>query len=93
MDWKLFATVFGTVLLSEIGDKTQLAMLNFASGTSSRLSVFLGGTTALAVGSLVAVLAGDALSKVVPVRVLHFIAAAGFVAIGVVMFIKTLKPA
>jgi putative Ca2+/H+ antiporter (TMEM165/GDT1 family) len=93
MDWKLFGTVFGTVLLTEIGDKTQLAVLTFASGSGSRLAVFLGGTTALALTTLVAVLIGDALSNVVPVRVLHILAAVSFVVIGIVMLIRTLKPA
>jgi putative Ca2+/H+ antiporter (TMEM165/GDT1 family) len=31
MDWKILMTVFGSVFVAELGDKTQLATMLFAS--------------------------------------------------------------
>ena len=48
MDAKLFGTVFTTVFLAELGDKTQLATLAFASDEKrSSWTVFLGAAAAL----------------------------------------------
>ena len=67
MDWKLLFTTFGTVFLAELGDKTQLATLGFASeGSHSRLAVFLGSASALVCTSLLAVLAGGFIARYVP---------------------------
>lgn len=52
MEWKLFLTVFGTVFLAEMADKTQLATLLFAANREvSKLTVFLAATLALAATS------------------------------------------
>jgi putative Ca2+/H+ antiporter (TMEM165/GDT1 family) len=64
MDWKIFAATFSAIFLAEMGDKTQLATMSLASG-SSRWSVFAGSALALCATSLVAVLVGDGLSRVV----------------------------
>ena len=82
MDWKLAATTFGTVFLAELGDKTQLATLVFATGGRSRLPVFLGAAGALVATSAIAVLAGDAVTRVVSPALLKRIAGVAFVAIG-----------
>ena len=66
MDWKLLATTFGAVFVAELGDKTQLATLSLSSGKVNRLTVFLGSASALVCTSLIAVLAGDIISRYVP---------------------------
>lgn len=91
MDWKLFTTVFGTMFLAELGDKTQLATISFACTSKYPLAVFLGGSLALILSTLLAVLVGSGLQKVVPVKILHIIAAIAFIVIGVLLLIKNLR--
>jgi putative Ca2+/H+ antiporter (TMEM165/GDT1 family) len=91
MDWKLLATVFATTFLAELGDKTQLAVMTFTAGGKSPLAVFLGGSLALVLTTLLGVLVGAGLAKVIPAKVLHIAAAAGFVIIGILMLVNTLR--
>jgi putative Ca2+/H+ antiporter (TMEM165/GDT1 family) len=84
MDLKLFAVVFGTVFLAELGDKTQLATVLFASKPSaSLLTVFVGASLALLVASGLAVAAGSLISQTINPRYLSYIAGVGFVVIGI----------
>lgn len=88
IDFRLFATVFATVFLAELGDKTQLATALFASDAhGSRSVVFLAAAAALVVSTGIAVLAGQALGAWVSPGTLRRIAAAGFIAIGVWMLV------
>ena len=64
MDWKIFAATFTSIFLAEMGDKTQLATMTLAAG-SSRWSVFAGSALALVATSLIAVLVGEGLTRVV----------------------------
>ena len=83
IDLKLFATVFATVFLAELGDKTQLATLLFAADKDvSKAAVFFGAALALVATSAIGVLAGAWLSQHVSERALHIAAGLGFVAIG-----------
>lgn len=84
MDIKLFATVFGTIFLAELGDKTQLATLLFASRAPDNLfTVFLGASLALITSSVIGVAAGSLVSQYVDQKYLAYAAGVGFVLIGV----------
>jgi putative Ca2+/H+ antiporter (TMEM165/GDT1 family) len=84
MDLKLFATVFATVLLAELGDKTQLATLLFASKSATALwTVFLGAAAALVIASALGVAGGALLAQYLNPKYLSYAAGFGFVAIGV----------
>jgi len=77
-------TVFVTVFLAELGDKTQLATVLFAGDPhANRLGVFLASSGALVLSSLIAVLLGAQVSTYIPPHVLKMIAGISFIAIGV----------
>ena len=90
MDLKLLATVFGSVLLAELGDKTQLATLLFASDRAvSKLTVFLAASAALVLATGIGVLAGGVVSQFVSPAMLKYVAGAGFIAIGIWTLLRT----
>lgn len=89
MDWKLFFSTFVSIFIAELGDKTQLATLSFASGASSRWVVFAAAALALVATSAIAVLAGDAVARVVPPIWIKRGAGALFIVLGTVMLVRS----
>ena len=84
MDLKVFLTVFVTVFIAELGDKTQLATMLFAADKDvNKWLVFAAASLALVISAAIGVLAGGLVSNVVSERVLSLIAGCGFIAIGV----------
>ena len=84
MDLKMLGTVFAAVFVAELGDKTQLATLLFAADREvNRWTIFAGASAALVAASAIGVLAGTLLSQYINPRYLHYLAGAGFIAIGV----------
>jgi putative Ca2+/H+ antiporter (TMEM165/GDT1 family) len=77
-------TVAGSVFIAEIGDKTQLATMLFASdGKTSLWAVFLGSSIALVAAAGIGVVAGSMISQYVSPQLLKIIAGVGFIAIGI----------
>lgn len=77
-------TIFVTVLVAEIGDKTQLATMLFA--TDNRLGktgVFLASAAALVASSAIAVLAGGVVTQFVPESTLKIAAGIAFILVGI----------
>ena len=84
MDWKILATVFVSVFIAEMADKTQLVTMLFAADREvSKWTVFLGSASALVLTSAIGVAAGAMLTQVVNVKMMSIIAGAGFVLIGI----------
>lgn len=79
----LFLTIFITVFLAELGDKTQLATLMFAAdGKHPPVFVFMAAACALVASTALAVLLGVAADKWLNALPLDLIAGIGFIAIG-----------
>jgi len=81
--WKTFFTVFATIFVAELGDKTQLATLLYASDVkTSKTLVFAAAALALVLTSLIGVLAGGFIGRHVSERTLRWIAGTGFIIVG-----------
>ena len=79
---KLFS-IFAAVFVAELGDKTQLATLLFASDRDlSPFMVFVAAASALVVSMALAVLVGNFAGRYLEAMPLKLIAGVGFLAIG-----------
>jgi putative Ca2+/H+ antiporter (TMEM165/GDT1 family) len=78
--------VFGTTLVAfflvEMGDKTQIATVALAAKYSSLVAVVAGTTLGMMLANVPAVLLGEAAARKLPMRVVHGIAAAIFLVLG-----------
>ena len=89
MAFKIFLTIFITVLLAELGDKTQIATLLFAANKqASKIMVFCAAALALVTATAIAVVLGDLVAKYLKPKVLSWIAGIGFVIIGIWQIVK-----
>ena len=90
MDWKVVFGVFITIFLAELGDKTQLATVLYASDKEvNKLLVFAGASMALIATSAIGVFAGSLLSEYINPDYIRKIAGIGFVIIGIWVFFKS----
>lgn len=79
-----FLAIFFAVFLAELGDKTQLATLLFASNPdTSKIVVFCAAASALLATTALAVVAGALFDRHLAALPLKAIAGVGFIAIGV----------
>jgi Ca2+/H+ antiporter, TMEM165/GDT1 family len=94
MEFKDLLASFVLIFLAELGDKTQLSVFTFS--LKSRTSgfpwdVLIGACVALVVSTILATILGYAGKSFIPERmtsVVHYVAAAGFIGIGVWMFVS-----
>ena len=77
-----FASTFTTVFLAELGDKTQLAALLLSAESGRPGVVFIGASLALICSSLVGVLLGRWLARLMPPQQLERLAGILMVALG-----------
>lgn len=92
MERALFFSVFTSVFLAEIGDKTQLATMTFAARTpSARWTIFAASAGALTLAAGIGVLFGDLIAKLVSPRILTLAAGIAFVLIGAWTIVKAAR--
>jgi putative Ca2+/H+ antiporter (TMEM165/GDT1 family) len=81
---KTLLVIFGSVLLAELGDKTQLATMLFATDKAVRpVQVFVAAASALVFSTLLAVLFGSLVTRIIPASTLKLVAGLAFIAVGV----------
>lgn len=79
----LWLTIAFTFFITELADKTMLATVAIASRDKNYFAVWLGATLGLVVSSVLAIIAGKALSKKLSGRSMHITAAIIFLLAGV----------
>jgi len=90
MDWKVVASVFVTIFLAELGDKTQLATVLYSTDReANKFLIFAGASLALIATSAIGVFAGQILSDYINPEYIKKIAGVGFIIIGVWVFFKS----
>ena len=75
-------STFTTVFLAELGDKTQLATLLLSAQSGSPALVFFGAALALVCSSLVGVLLGQWLARILPPERLELMAGLLMISLG-----------
>ncbi len=83
--WSTFFSTFITIFLAEMGDKTQLATLLMTAQSQSPWIVFAGAGSALIATSLVGVLLGRYLSKILSPKTLDISAAVLLMVISILL--------
>jgi putative Ca2+/H+ antiporter (TMEM165/GDT1 family) len=84
VSWQTFLSVFVTIFLAEIGDKTQLATILFSSDTNvNKWLVFSAASAALVLAAGIGVLVGTQLERLISPKTLRLLAGLGFVAVGI----------
>jgi putative Ca2+/H+ antiporter (TMEM165/GDT1 family) len=83
--------VFGTTLIAffllEMGDKTQIATVALAAKYSSLVAVVAGTTFGMMLANVPAVLLGEVAARKLPMRLVHSIAAAIFLVLGLLVLL------
>jgi len=82
LNWHVFVLTFSTLFIAEMGDKTQLAVFTLVTESKQPFSVFIGASLALAVVTLIGVVFGGLVTKIVPPHYLKIGAGILFVGIG-----------
>jgi len=79
----VFGATLITFFLAEMGDKTQIATVAMAAHYAAPLMVVIGTTLGMLIADIPAVFAGEKFATKIPMKLVHSIAAAIFVALGI----------
>jgi len=85
-----FVATLSSFFVAEIGDKTQIATLALAAAYPNLVAVVSGTTLGMLAANLPVVILGNAFADRLPVRAIHYAAAALFIVLGTLFLARTL---
>ncbi len=85
---KELITTFLTILVAEMGDKTQLAVIGFAAKSLRPINIWLGATLAFLVTNLISIILGVNIAKIFPHEYIKYISGLLFIAIGILTILS-----
>ena len=80
-----FLSMFSLVLVSEMGDKTQIASLALAAQSAFPLMVFLGALLGFLLVNGIGAITGEQISKRVPIRLIQNVTGVVFIIAGILI--------
>lgn len=90
MDVKVIFAAMSAIFFAELADKTQLVGIGLASKTGKPWSVLLGSVAGYLVVTLISVILGALLGKMIKPEYIRYGGAVIFVVIGILMFFDKL---
>jgi putative Ca2+/H+ antiporter (TMEM165/GDT1 family) len=81
--WGVFGTTIVAFFLAEMGDKTQIATVALAARYSAIYAVVAGTTLGMMLANAPVVFLGEKLTRNIPIRAIHAVAAVIFAVLGV----------
>jgi len=92
MDPAVMLPIFTSVFMAELGDKTQVATVCFiAGGGCSKTEVFWASSLALLLSTLLAVIFGAAIGRLIPPHYLRIGAGLVFLVMGAIFLRQALR--
>ena len=88
MDWKPLVSTFVLLLLAEIGDKTQLAVISQSAKFGAPALVFTGAVLALMLVTALGVALGHLGAAVLPRDLIRWLAGGAFIIMGMLMLLR-----
>ncbi len=86
-----FVATFTSFFLAEMGDKTQLATVALAAAYHNLPAVIAGTTAGMLVANVPVVLLGGAFADRLPIKAIHYAAAALFLLLGILFLWRSLS--
>ena len=88
-DTGAFVATLIAFFLAEIGDKTQIATVALAAAYANLVAVVAGTTCGMLAANLPVIFLGNAFAHRLPLKAIHYAAAALFVVIGIVFILRS----
>lgn len=89
--WRIAGTSFLVIVVAEMGDLTQILIVNLAAHYHNPLAVGVGGLLALWAVAGLAIVGGRGLLRVIPVRLITMVGAAAMAVLAVISLVSAFE--